>query len=51
MSEFDLSAWQLRELKSENITEGELENYISLPILMKRYLVKNLLKLKKGILM
>ena len=26
MSEFDLSAWQLRELKSENITEGELEN-------------------------
>ncbi len=26
MSEFDLSAWQIRELKSENITEGELEN-------------------------
>jgi len=25
MSEFDLSAWQLRELKSENITEGELD--------------------------
>lgn len=29
MSEFDLSDWELRELKSQNISESELENLYS----------------------